>query len=104
MVRKELLRTPARLKRPAMQPEETSSRKLSGSFTSSGRSRWLSGAIKKTAGPTPCRLCNLAFALGLFLVYGFLKFGPRGEFRDSAGRDLDGRAGLWVAAVARLSL
>ena len=40
----------------------------------------------------------------LFLVDCFLQFGTRGKFRDFAGGDLDGRAGLWVAAVARLSL
>src|SRR5579864_881079 len=57
---------------------------------------------EKTAGPTPCRPWKSYSEL--LSVYGFLQFGPRGKFRDFACGDLDGCAGLRVAAVARLSL
>src|SRR5437660_11491380 len=57
---------------------------------------------EKTAGPTPCRPWKSYSEL--LSVYGFLQFGPRGEFRDFAAGDLHGCAGLGVAGSALVSL
>src|SRR5262249_13349792 len=39
----------------------------------------------------------------LLLVDGLFQFGPRRKFRDLAGGDLNGGAGLWIASVARFT-
>src|SRR5712672_676200 len=64
------------------------------------------GRAAKTAGPTPCRFveCESKTFASLFLVDGFLQFGPRSKFRNLAGGNFDSGAGLRIAPIPCLSL
>src|SRR5690242_8076470 len=58
---------------------------------------------EKNGRADPLPLCDLESS-ELLLVNRLLELGPRSEFRDLAGCDLDSGASLRVAAVSRLAL